>query len=198
MQLYDAMTTGGQRDFRSAMQKLAFEGSLVFQLPADKSAFRVILESREMAEELLGYFDLRLEISESDGLIYTKLLSINGEWELEQIRRRDEIALLAIFRSALEEERSRTGRGFSGLTVTEVRTRYEANMNGARLKAAWLDDILPKFKRMKLIDYRGSPKDIHTKIFILPNFLRVTPDTITDLIELVQDQNGEHEDDDES
>ena len=194
---YDSLTPQGQSRFRQALQRLVFGGSLQYLINADKADYQIITENRAAALDWLRLVNLELKVDDEDQIAYVALDEPNGEWEKEQVRKRDEIALLAILRVALEEERARGGPSHTRLTVMEIRTRYEAKMGAnMRLKAKRLEDTLPKFRRMKLIDYRGAPDEADTSILVLPYLLHITPAEIVELTILVQKElNGAEEDD---
>ncbi len=183
--LYDDLSIKDQTRFRRALQHLVYAGSLQSILPQDKEDFQILRQYYSVASDWLSLADVHLEVDDDYGIL--QIVPV-GEEELgsDVLRRRDEIALLAVLRTALEEERARNQVGFHRLTVREIRNRFESRMGGIRLAAKRLSETLPRFRRMKLVDYRGAADEADTSVLVLPLMLKVTPENIETMITQVQ------------
>jgi len=168
-----------QARFRRALQRLLIIGSLQNPYPGDEDHYAVISQMRNLAQEWLLMADIRLFIDDEYG--FMRLEEIGAEdnhsqgYEQIQIATRDELAILMIFRSALEEERAHNGAAFYRLTIGDLRSLYESKMNRMRLSAARIKKVLIKFRKLHLIHYRGSLDESDTSILILPLMFMLTP-----------------------
>lgn len=176
------LTNPDQARFRRALQRLLIVGSLQNPYPGEEDHYAVISQMRNLAQEWLLMADIRLFIDDEYG--FMRLEEIGAEdsgsqgYEQVQIATRDELAILMIFRSALEEERAHNGAAFYRLTIGDLRSLYESKMNRMRLSAARIKKVLIKFRKLHLIHYRGSLDEADTSILILPLMFMLTPSRI--------------------
>ena len=173
--MFDAfyeLTNPDQTRFRRALQRLIIVGSLQKPYPGDEEHYDVINQMRILAEEWLLMADIRLFIDDEYGFMRLEEIGLEGSssqgYEQIQIGTRDELAMLMIFRAALEEERAHNGAAFYRITIGDLRSIYESKMNRMRLSAARIKAVLIKFRKLHLIHYRGSPDESDTSILILP------------------------------
>ena len=187
------LTNPDQSRFRRALQRLLIIGSLQSPYPGDGDHYAVISQMRILAEEWLMMADIRLLIDDEYGFMRLEEIGIedygNQGYEQIQIATRDELAILMIFRSALEEERAHNGAAFYRITISDLRSLYEGKMNRMRLSAARIKKVLMKFRKLHLIHYRGSLEESDTSILILPLLFMLTPARIQDIQRNLLSQN---------
>lgn len=197
MSEYERLTGIDQQFLREALQRLVFTGSLQSVHPGDRNYYETAIQFQPMIQEWLAIADISLVVDEHYGVMRIIPVGKVLNWEIAQIRSRDELAILAILRVALEEARAHTGAGFCRITISELRTRYGDKLK-IRLAAKRLMEVLPKFRSMKLIDYKGAADEADTSILILPILFVITPENFDQIIEDIQAQVeivGENEND---
>ncbi|MHC1732920.1 MAG: DUF4194 domain-containing protein [Bacteroidales bacterium] len=176
------MSNPDQGRFRHALQRLIMVGSLQSAYPGDQEDYEVVSQMRNLVEEWLFMADMRLFIDDEYGFIRLEEIGIEDNSsqanDQVQIATRDELAILLILRSALEEERAHSGAAFYRLTIGDLRSLYESKMNRMRLSAAKIKRVLIKFRKLHLIHYRGSLDESDTSILILPLMFMLTPERI--------------------
>lgn len=181
-QIFYELSNPDQARFRHALQRLIIVGSLQSAYPGDQEDYEVVSQMRNLVEEWLFMADMRLFIDDEYGFIRLEEIGIEDNSsqanDQVQIATRDELAILLILRSALEEERAHSGAAFYRLTIGDLRSLYESKMNRMRLSAAKIKRVLIKFRKLHLIDYRGSLDESDTSILILPLMFMLTPERI--------------------
>ncbi len=181
-QTFYELSNPDQARFRRALQRLILIGSLQSAYPGDQEDYDVVSQMRNLVAEWLFMADMRLFIDDEYGFI--RLEEIGNEDDNShandqvQIATRDELAILMILRSSLEEERAHSGAAFYRLTIGDLRSLYESKMNRMRLAASRLRRVLIKFRKLHLIYYRGSLDESDTSILILPLMFMLTPERI--------------------
>ena len=184
---YERLTSIDQAHLREAIQRLVFTGSLQSILSSDRPYYETAIQFQTMIQTWLSIAEIDLLVDENYGVMRIAPVGRAPSWEIAQIRSRDELAMLAILRVALEEARAKGGAGLCRITVSELKTRYEDKLK-ARLAAKRLMDVLPKFRSMKLIDYRGAADEADTSILVLPLMFIITPDDFDQFIQDIQTQ----------
>jgi hypothetical protein len=181
-QTFYELSNPDQARFRHALQRLIIVGSLQSAYPGDQEDYEVVSQMRNLVEEWLFMADMRLFIDDEYGFIRLEEIGIEDissqANDQVQIATRDELAILLILRSTLEEERAHSGAAFYRLTIGDLRSLYESKMNRMRLSAAKIKRVLIKFRKLHLIHYRGSLDESDTSILILPLMFMLTPEKI--------------------
>lgn len=181
-QTFYELSNPDQGRFRHALQRLIMVGSLQSAYPGDQEDYEVVSQMRNLVEEWLFMADMRLYIDDEYGFIRLEEIGVEDNSsqanDQVQIATRDELAILLILRSALEEERAHSGATFYRLTISDLRSLYESKMNRMRLSAAKIKRVLIKFRKLHLIHYRGSLDESDTSILILPLMFMLTPEKI--------------------
>lgn len=197
MSEYERLTGIDQAFLRNAIQRLVFTGSLQSKHPGDKEYYETAIQFQPLIQEWLAVADILLLVDEHYGVMRIAPSSRTPSWEIAQIRSRDELAMLAILRMAIEEARAHTGAGLCRITISELKTRYEDKLK-MKLAAKRLMDVLPKFRSMKLIDYKGAADEADTSLLVLPLIFVITPESFDQIIDDIQVQSeivGENEND---
>lgn len=184
---YERLTSIDQAHLRQAIQRLVFTGSLQSILKNDRPYYETAIQFQAMIQSWLSIADISLLVDQNYGVMRIAPVNKVSSWEIAQIRTRDELALLAVLRVALEEARAKSGAGLCRITVSELKTRYEDKLKN-RLASKRLMDVLPKFRSMKLIDYSGAADEADTSILVLPLMFIITPDDFDQYIHDVQEQ----------
>ena len=184
---YERLTSIDQAHLRQAIQRLVFTGSLQSILSSDQPYYETAIQFQTMIQTWLSIADISLLVDQNYGVMRIAPVGRVPSWEIAQIRSRDELAMLAILRVALEEARAKGGAGLCRITVSELKTRYEDKLK-TRLAAKRLMDVLPKFRSMKLIDYRRAADEADTSILVLPLMFIITPDDFDQFIQDIQTQ----------
>ena len=184
---YERLTSIDQAHLRQVIQRLVFTGSLQSVLGSDRPYYETALQFQPMIQDWMSMADISLQVDNDYGVMRITPVGKMPGWEIAQIRSRDELALLAVLRVALEEARARTGAGLCRITVNELKTRHEDKLK-LRLAAKRLMETLPKFRSMKLIDYRGAADEADTSILVLPLMFIITPENFDQFIQNIQEQ----------
>ena len=181
-QTFYELSNPDQARFRRALQRLIITGSLQSTYPGDLEDYEIISQFRNLVEEWLFMADIRLFIDDEYGFMRLEEIGIEdiSSWGYDQVQiaTRDELAILLILRTALEEERAHSGAAFYRLTIGDLRSLYESKMNRMRLSASRIKKVLIKFRKLHLVHYRGSLDESDTSILILPLMFMLTPERI--------------------
>lgn len=180
---YDDFSEMERAEFRQALSRLLYEGSLQWILEEDRSAYELLAQRYQEINDYLSFFDTQLVVNEESQFMYYEPLE--GSKGLIKLRTRDELTLLMILRIELETARQK-GELPHRIPLNDLRNQYEGRI-GKTIPTGRFKDILRDFRKLKLISYsRGGLESWDNSILILPLVFILTLTRIDEMEEIIR------------
>lgn len=177
---YDDASEYEQQQFRKALHRLLFEGSLQSALPEDRNDYLLMQQRRDAAMAVLSLFEAHLVVDDKHDVIYFE--PVEDPDAYARLTTQDELTVLMILRNHIETEYQSRGETTASITVGEIARAYETEWRRMPSRTR-LSKILRDLRRLKIVHYSGSVDQDDTGILILPMLFVLTPERLAQMAE---------------
>jgi hypothetical protein len=180
---YDNFSDIEQAEFRAALQKLLYEGSLQWIVEADRPAYELLEQYRAEVTDVLHLFDTHLEVNDNESVMYFE--PIEGSKGLIKIRSRDQLALLMLLRVEFERQRQQKSTPIR-MRLDELSRGYEGAIRKP-IPPTRFKETLKYLKKLKLVSFSNRELDHwDSTILILPLVLILTKSDIDEMAAAIE------------
>ncbi len=180
---YDNFSVVERAEFRAALQKLLYEGSLQAVIETDRAAYELLEQYRSEVDDYLQFFDSRLAVNDSERLMYFEPLE--GRKGLIKIGTRDQLALLMLLRIEFERQRQQTSAPIR-VRLDELSRGYEGVMKRS-IPPTRFKETLKQLRTLKVVEF--SSRDLEhwdNTVLILPLTLLLTKSNIDEMAAVIE------------